>query len=88
VLVDGHALYCESCGKTLEEAKAQQVNTIIGTLWTIPEIAEHYDISRSRTHQIRKARNLGHKVGTQWLFTVEEVNAMKPGPQGRPRKGE
>lgn len=64
----------------------------LGSLLTADEVAEQFRVTprriRARARLLHQRLGLGYQVpGTnQWLFTPEELDALRPGEPGRPRK--
>jgi hypothetical protein len=54
-------------------------------VYTADEVADRFGVSERRVHALAQARGVGRKLRGVWLFTVEEIEAMTPGPVGRPR---
>ncbi|WP_347243756.1 helix-turn-helix domain-containing protein [Thermogutta sp.] len=55
-------------------------------LCTAATAAQMLGISPSRIYQLARQLGLGRKLGRDWLFLIEEVNAMRVrGKPGRPR---
>ena len=45
-------------------------------------------LSKARVLQLRAIRGVGHKLGSQWVFTQRDIAALRvKGTPGRPRKG-
>lgn len=55
---------------------------------TTGEVAEKLDLTPGRVRQIAQTEGIGSKVGRDWLFTEEDVRALKARNRhvGRPRK--
>ncbi len=47
------------------------------TLLSAVQVAESLGISRQRVIQIAKTGEIGHKVGSTWVFTPAEVEAYR-----------
>lgn len=73
---------------------AQQIAAACGdmellSLMTTAEVAAELGISERRVRALAAARRVGWKVGRgAWVFRPEDVERLRPGPPGRPRKGE
>lgn len=65
--------------------------TQIGDFLTISQVAAIFGISPGRVRQLitdRRARlTLSRKVGRDWVIAREELDLLRPGPTGRPKKG-
>lgn len=55
-------------------------------LYTSTEAAEKLGVNQSRIRQLAIARSVGTKAGRDWVFTRADIQALKPGPSGRPPK--
>lgn len=54
---------------------------------TTTDVRTRYGITRTRVHQLMKERGVGRKLSDgRWIFTEAEVEALRPGPVGRPGK--
>lgn len=53
---------------------------------TSGEVAERLGISRRRVTELAKSRGVGTQVGRDWLFSENDVAAMRDRKPGRPRK--
>lgn len=51
---------------------------------TSADVARRLGITANRVLKIARARNVGRKVGRDWLFTESEVESLRPGPPGNP----
>jgi hypothetical protein len=55
---------------------------------TVADVAKKYGITRGRVHQLMASRGVaGQRVGNLIVLTPREVDRLKPGPVGRPKKG-
>lgn len=50
------------------------------------DIAPRLGLSRRRVNAIAQARGIGRMVGGIRLFAEDDIEALRPGPPGRPRK--
>lgn len=64
----------------------------LSNLRTVDDLAAEFGVNRSRIRALAQERHerfgVGMKFGNSWLWTAEEVEQMRPGPPGRPRKEE
>ena len=59
----------------------------VGDEWmTTEEVAATLGVSQRRVLQLAESRGTGKRFGRSVLFLPNEVEAMKPGPVGRPAK--
>ena len=54
-------------------------------LLTTTQTAAELGIDESRVRRIAATRGLGQKIGPVWVFTPEEVDAMRVRHPGRPK---
>lgn len=57
-------------------------------LMTTEQMADELGISVRRVQVIAKRRGVGWEIGRDRLFRQEDVEAMRPGKPGRPRRDE
>lgn len=64
------------------------------SLMTVDEVAEQLGVSVRRVRAIAKIKHeqfgIGYQVPhtSQWLFRPSEIESLRPGKSGRPRKSE
>lgn len=62
----------------------------LGNLRTVDDLAVAYNVSRRRAQAIAKAHHdqwgVGMKIGNTYVFSVDEIESMRPGESGRPKK--
>jgi hypothetical protein len=54
------------------------------TLYTSDEAAAELGITRRRVLQLAESRNVGRKLGRDWVFTNSDIDAMRVRVPGRP----
>lgn len=65
----------------------------LSSLMTVDDVAEKLGVSARRVRAIAKAMHERYGVGWQapgtgvWLFRPEDIDILRPGPEGRPRGG-
>ena len=63
----------------------------LGNLRTVDDLAAQFGVSRRRAQAIAKAQHerwgKGIRVGNAYIFSEDEIESMRPGETGRPRKG-
>ena len=71
---------------------AQQIAAACGdmellSLMTVADMAAALSVSERRVRALAKARGIGWQPGQGvWVFRPADVEALRPGPPGRPRK--
>lgn len=57
-------------------------------LYTPQQIAKIYGITAKRIKVIALARGVGQKIGSRgdWVFWESDIEKLKPGKTGRPKK--
>jgi hypothetical protein len=55
-------------------------------LLTVKDVSEKLGVSVRRVHQLANDRNVGRIVGGARIFLRSDLEALAPGPVGRPRK--
>ena len=55
-------------------------------IYTSDEAAAELGITRRRVLQLAESRNVGRKLGRDWVFTPDDVDAMRVRTPGRPAK--
>ena len=62
----------------------------LSSLLTVDDVASILHASPQRIRTIARAKHaqlgIGARIGGQWFFTPEEVESLRPGPPGRPRR--
>ena len=62
----------------------------LSSLLTVEDVAQRLHTSPQRIRTIARAKHaqlgIGARIGGQWFFTPEEVESLRPGPPGRPRR--
>jgi predicted RNase H-like HicB family nuclease len=56
-------------------------------LLTTREVAERLNVTPRRVLALATSRGLGRKIGHSVMFHPDEVEALRPGPVGRPARG-
>uniref|UniRef100_A0A6M3LLQ8 Uncharacterized protein n=1 Tax=viral metagenome TaxID=1070528 RepID=A0A6M3LLQ8_9ZZZZ len=57
--------------------------------YSTAQVARQMAISKARVLQLRERRGVGHRLGSQWVFTNRDIAALRvKGTPGRPRKKE
>lgn len=54
--------------------------------WTTTDVAAELGIDESRVRRMAADRGLGYKLGRDWRFSDDDINAMRERAPGRPRK--
>jgi hypothetical protein len=54
---------------------------------TTKQAAAAIGIDRTRLTRLATARNVGWRVGREWLFRPEDIEALRDRRPGRPRRG-
>lgn len=81
-------------GQHVLERLAREVRTatadmLLLSLLDTAAMAAQLGVSGARVRALAAARRVGWKVGRgAWVFRPEDVERLRPGPPGRPRKGE
>jgi hypothetical protein len=55
-------------------------------LKTTAEVAREFDVTPRRVRALAKDRGVGHRFGRTVMFTTQDVDRLRPGRNGRPRK--
>jgi hypothetical protein len=55
--------------------------------YTARDVARILRVTSHRVRVLAKARGVGHQTDTgYWWFRYEDIDRLRPGPSGRPRK--
>lgn len=68
------------------EAYAIGHDAAIHELITVPQAAVELGITEGRVRTIARARNLGWRIGREYLFQPADIDAMRDRKPGRPRR--
>ena len=56
--------------------------------YSTAQVADMMSVSKARVLQLRERRRVGHRLGSQWVFTNRDIAALRvKGTPGRPKKG-
>ena len=55
-------------------------------LKTTADVAREFDVTPRRVLALARDRGVGHRFGRSVMFTRSDIERLRPGPAGRPRK--
>lgn len=68
------------------EAYAIGHDAAIHELVTVPQAALELGITEGRVRTIARTRNLGWRIGREYLFRATDIDAMRDRKPGRPKR--